>query len=287
MYSLFFRTLVILGVLVALISGCQYFKSTVFNNLDSLLLIQIDEYFDLTDQQTEFLRPKVVSHLKWVQHNIIPQLITELERLKNQQEPISNQQFLIIQQKTWKIWSSIIDRIADDGAWLFINLSPQQLKFLQEQLRDKHQEYYEPAFSSKTEFSAKFKEFQETTLKGFEKLVGEFSEQQRAKFFQVTQESQESQESLGKDSEIITQNRVQFFQKVSALRQQKELAIFFRQWVLNPNVGYQKFRLKRKQRTLQILSILEADLTVKQKEFRQAKLDDYITDLKVIRDVIF
>jgi hypothetical protein len=65
------------------------------------------------------------------------------------------------------------------------------------------------------------------------------------------------------------------------------LAIFFRQWVLNPNVGYQKFRLKRKQRTLQILSILEADLTVKQKEFRQAKLDDYITDLKVIREVIF
>jgi hypothetical protein len=256
----------------------------VFNNLDSLLLIQIDEYFDLTDQQTEFLRPKVVSHLKWVQNNIIPQLITELERLKNQQEPISNQQFLIIQQKTWEIWNSIIDRIADDGAWLFINLSPQQLKHLQEQLRNKHQEYYEPAFSSKTEFPAKFKEFQETTLKGFEKLVGEFSEQQRAKFFQVTQESQES---LGKDSEIITQNRVQFFQKVSALRQQKELAIFFRQWVLNPNVGYQKFRLKRKQRTLQILSILEADLTVKQKEFRQVKVDDYLTDLKAIREVIF
>ncbi|MCF6203520.1 MAG: DUF6279 family lipoprotein [Methylococcaceae bacterium] len=248
------------------------------------MLIQIDEYFDLTDMQTEFLRPKVVSHLRWVQQKIIPQLITELERLKNQQEPIRNQQFLILQKKTWKMWNSIIDRIADDGAWLFINLSPQQLKHLQEQLRNKHQEYYEPAFSSKTEFPAKFKKFQETTLKGFETLVGEFSEQQRAKFSQVTQESQES---LGKDSEIITQNRVQFFQKVSALRQQKELAIFFRQWVLNPNVGYQKFRLKRKQRTLQILSILEADLTVKQKEFRQAKLDDYITDLKVIREVIF
>ena len=284
MYSLFFRTLVILGVLVSLISGCQYFKSTVFNNLDSLVLVQIDEYFDLTDQQTEFLRPKVVSHLKWVQQNIIPKLITELEQLKEQQEPISNQQFFVIQQKTWKIWSSIIDRIADDGAWLFINLSPQQLKHLQEKLRDKHQEHYEPVFSSTTEFPAKFKEFQETMLKGFEKLVGEFSEQQKAKLSQVTQESQES---LGKDSEIINQNRVQFFQKTSALRQQKELANFFRQWVYNPNVGYQKFRLKRKQRTLQILSMLEADLSVKQKEFRQAKIDDYLTDLKELREVMF
>ena len=284
MYSLFFRTLVILGVLVSLISGCQYFKSTVFNNLDSLVLVQIDEYFDLTDQQTEFLRPKVVSHLKWVQQNIIPKLITELEQLKEQQEPISNQQFFVIQQKTWKIWSSIIDRIADDGAWLFINLSPQQLKHLQEKLRDKHQEHYEPVFSSTTEFPAKIKEFQETMLKGFEKLVGEFSEQQKAKLSQVTQESQES---LGKDSEIINQNRVQFFQKTSALRQQKELANFFRQWVYNPNVGYQKFRLKRKQRTLQILSMLEADLSVKQKEFRQAKIDDYLTDLKELREVMF
>lgn len=284
MYSLFFRTLVILGVLVSLISGCQYFKSTVFNNLDSLVLVQIDEYFDLTDQQTEFLRPKVVSHLKWVQQNIIPKLITELEQLKEQQEPISNQQFFVIQQKTWKIWSSIIDRIADDGAWLFINLSPQQLKHLQEKLRDKHQEHYEPVFSSTTEFPAKFKEFQETKLKGFETLVGEFSEQQKAKLSQVTQESQES---LGKDSEIINQNRVQFFQKISALRQQKELANFFRQWVYNPNVGYQKFRLKRKQRTLQILSMLEADLSVKQKEFRQAKIDDYLTDLKELREVMF
>ena len=284
MYSLFFRTLVILGVLVSLISGCQYFKSTVFNNLDSLVLVQIDEYFDLTDQQTEFLRPKVVSHLKWVQQNIIPKLITELEQLKEQQEPISNQQFFVIQQKTWKIWSSIIDRIADDGAWLFINLSPQQLKHLQEKLRDKHQEHYEPVFSSTTEFPAKFKEFQETMLKGFEKLVGEFSEQQKAKLSQVTQESQES---LGKDSEIINQNRVQFFQKISALRQQKELANFFRQWVYNPNVGYQKFRLKRKQRTLQILSILEANLSVKQKEFRQEKMNDYLTDLKELREVSF
>ena len=111
-------------------------------------------------------------------------------------------------------------------------------------------------------------------------MVGEFSEQQKAKLFQVTQESQES---LGKDSEIITQNRVQFFQKVSALRQQKELAIFFRQWVHNQNIGYQKFRLKRQQRTLQILSILEADLTVKQKEFREAQMGDYLTDLKELR----
>lgn len=284
MRSLFFRTLVILGILMPLSSGCQYFKSAIFTNLDSLVLMQMEEYFNLTDQQTEFLRPKVVSHLKWAQQNVINQLIENLERLKNQREPITNQQFHIIHQKTWKIWKSIIDRIANDGAWLFINLSPQQLEHLQEQLQHKHQERYEAAYSPKTEFPDKFAEFHETRLEGFNKLLGEFSEQQRVNIFRFTQQSQES---LRSDSDIITRNRAHFFRKVSTLKQQKELAVFFRQWAKTPSVEYQKFRLNRKQRLLQTLSILESSLTEKQKQFRKAKMEDYLTDLKVIRSVKF
>lgn len=256
----------------------------MFNNLDSLVLMQMEDYFDLTDQQIELLRPKVISHLKWAQQNVIPQLTSELERLKKQREAISNQQFLIIQQKTWTIWNSIIVRIADDGAWLFTNLSPQQLKHLQKKLRDKHQERYQPAFSLKTEFPDQFAEFQENMLVGFKKWVGELSEQQRVKIFKITRKSQKS---LRSDAEIITQNRAQFFQKVLALKQQKQLAIFFRQWVHNPSERYQKFRLEQKQRTLKILSMIEANLTAEQKQFRQVKIDDFLSDLKQIRKVIF
>ncbi len=284
MRSLFFRTLVILSILISFSSGCQYFKSAIFTNLDSLVLMQMEEYFDLTDQQIELLRPKVISHLKWAQQHVITQLITELEHLKNQQKPIGNQQFLFIQQKIGKIWYSIIDRIADDCAWLFINLSPQQLKYLQKQLLDKHQERYKPAFSSKTEFPEQFAEYQQTMLEGFEKLIGDLSEKQTVKIFQLTRKNQQN---LRSDSNIITQNRIQFFQKVSALKKPKQLAIFFRQWAHYPSEDYQKFRLKRNQKTLQILSTLETNLTKKQIEFRQAKIDDVLTDLKMIRKVIF
>lgn len=280
----FIRVFIIFGILVLLSSGCQYFKSTIYSNLDSLVLSKMDDYFDLTDEQMASVRPKVVSHLKWAQQNVIPPLIIELEQLKLQRESINDQQYRHLYQKVVQIWYSIIDRIADDSAWLFLMLSPQQFKYLQAELLEQHNERYEPAFSGKAEFSEKWAEFQEPKLDGFIQLVGEITEQQSSIFFQALRQNQSS---LKKESNLVSSNRELFFQKTSTFTKQSALAVFFRQWAKKPSAEYEKFRLKRKQKTLLMFSGLERSLTEEQRQFRRASIEEYLSDLKLIKKIKF
>lgn len=248
-------------------------------------MMQLDDYFDLTDKQYDQFHPKVVGHLKWAQTNIIPIAIQELQKLQGQKTPITQDQFKNLYSKSRQLWITMVERISEDSAALFLTLSPDQWAGLKEEIEEKHEDRYGMAYVPKSEYAEEYRELQETRLESLERIIGEVSEAQTAKIYDATYLKQAE---LLQNSELIIKTRNQFFAKAQNIKNPNELAQFFKAWAKNPgDEKYKDYRAKRMERFLTRWKIFESLLTAKQRSYRQEKIADYIKDLKAIQSITF
>lgn len=123
-----------------------------YDHIDFLMKLQIDQYFDLTSQQEDFVELRLGEHHSWHRKEGIPLLIAFLEETK---ENISDgveyneiEAFITAYREQLRI---VIDQSADDMLSFLTSLSMEQIDYFEEALDESNKDYKERAALSRKE----------------------------------------------------------------------------------------------------------------------------------------
>lgn len=268
-------------------TGCSAFKGVIFDNVDWLIANEIDEYLDLDDAAYKDLERRLKPQLHWAQQSLIPEVITEIDRLISYERKFSEQEITaVVRGKTLALWYKILDQVAPDAGYILANLDTKQLQHLAEVLRDKNQRQTAMINAKPDDFQEAYAEQQQRRLERLEEFVGTFSEHQKSQYFQQTRRSQED---VRKEQLLRQEVRDGFIIALKIKRTPEEMASFIKDWARLPKIQnperYQKYREERWQRRIKSMVLVENLLTPAQLKFRRQKLREVRADLVKLSQV--
>lgn len=117
-----------------LLSACLV--RMAYNNADWLLIWQLDDYFDLTPLQKEFLKEHLREHLRWHRKTELEKTIAFLRR--TQTVPAGNvtkAELETAEAELAALRNTLANRLAEDSAEFFAQVSDEQLDYLQKSLQ--------------------------------------------------------------------------------------------------------------------------------------------------------
>ncbi|MBF0351211.1 MAG: hypothetical protein HQM11_09260 [SAR324 cluster bacterium] len=136
------RVFVFLFIAAGLIAGCSNYWW--YGQADHLLMWRIDDYFDLTREQKDFLEPRIRTHLIWHRQEAIPLNIEFLEQVKQRLEAGIAEEDIGWFMEEWHTQITMIySRILDDSVQLMVMLNPEQVDYFEKELVKNNEEYLE------------------------------------------------------------------------------------------------------------------------------------------------
>ncbi len=132
----FFHKIIALLCVSALLFGCSL-AAIGGRYADWYVLRRIDAYVDLTDKQRTYLEPRIDEHLAWIKaellpdtHKVIGELIPRVER------GITSDDITWTAGRIDFLRGRLVQRLMPDTIWLLTQLSPDQIKHLENELND-------------------------------------------------------------------------------------------------------------------------------------------------------
>jgi len=248
---------------------------------DIIISWQVDNYFDLTSEQEEWIEGKIMSHLDWHQKKELPDykifLVDIQEMAKN---GISMKDLDIGFSNFETKRDNLFNRLIPDIAFFLTNLSSDQIDFFEEKILKENLEIQEELDNKQDLLNKKKEKFFEQ----MENWFGELSE------YQISQLSK-WQNQWYKDSFYTSKDRIKFRlesqkQFLSILRsypKKEEMEDWLRKWTLrwvsSSNPKRKKRILINKTRIIKVDKIL-----TNEQRFHALKEIDYW--IKVIDETI-
>lgn len=273
-----FRTLILLLLfLIVSISGCTH--RMAYQNADFLVAWRIDDYFDLTRKQKQFVKKRVNYHLAWHQQNELPRYIQFIENTK-----VAASNGLEHQELEWffsefqSIRSILVKRLLDDAALLIASLDDDQVTYLKNYYQDKRDELKERVnkpYSDNIEI--RYKEL----LERVEKWVGPLSTDQKKKLSTINATIPNTW-PLWYEHQVKRQNV--FLKILKQAQSQKLDNSLLETWLTNTAMSSPQFQEVGKSYESAILDI-DQMLTSKQRKYFLTKLDDIISKLEGIQQI--
>jgi hypothetical protein len=279
-----------LAVMVTFLSssfGCtKTVKHFAIRNADWFLMYLMDDYFDLTSEQYDRWDPESRVHLRWIQADVLPNALVELKNINAIETPFTEAQIKkIFFVDPMKYWLIVADKLSVDGGELFGNLSEEQYKHLEEKTLKKVENWTELAESSPEDYAEDYRDLQVERLDTLEEWIGEVSEKQYEKIYQITFVDQERYKL---ETQIMITVRTEFLKKIREVKNNTERVKFLKAWAREPTISnlklYREYRQWRRARQLKFWVELEKILTPKQRQARRNKINELIADLEYIQN---
>ena len=259
------------------LAGCNTTK-LFYNFGDELVSWHLDNYFELTSEQEEWVEKRMRLHLEW--HRSV-----ELPRYKN---------FLIDIQKNAKDGLTmseldegfsrfgtkvdrIYERLIPDAAIFLTKISPEQIDNLEREMAEENEEMMKKLENRQE----RLQERQEDFWEQMEDLFGKFSESQRKQITKLqTKWFAESWDPFAERMERRRKSQPEFLALLRSTSDNKKLEKWFRQWTISwegkTNSTRKAKIFRNKKRVLQIDKILTAE----QRLHAVRELDDWVEILE-------
>ena len=167
----------LLFILFFFVSGCSTGK-LIYNYGDEMVSWQLDNYFDLTSKQEEWIEERMRLHLDWHRKQELPRYRNFLIEVQNRSSDgltmkELDEGYARLDQKRLRT----MERLVPDAASFLAGISPEQINTLEKKMTEDNQEMEEDLESTEKLYSERKERFWEQ----MEDWFGDFSEDQQSK----------------------------------------------------------------------------------------------------------
>ena len=271
-YILFFT-------LLFFVSGCSTGK-LFYDYGDEMVSWQVDNYFDLTSKQEEWIEERMRRHLYWHREQELPLYRNFLIEVQNRSgDGLTMKEldegYAMIDQKRIRT----LEELLPDTASFLAGISPEQINTLEKKMIEDNQELEEEMGSSEDLLSERWENFWEQ----MEDWFGDLSDDQQDKINRLhTEWFSDSADLLVARLERRRKSQLQFLTQLRYSQDKAELEKWLRRYVIN--WGGETDSARRARILINKKRILQVDklLTPEQRMHAVKELDEWIEILDSI-----
>jgi len=270
----------LLYLLFFLLAGCNSTK-IFYNYGDILISWQIDNYFDLTNEQEEWVEEKLMSHLDWHRKKELPGYKKFLIEIKeNARDGVSmnelNKSFARYETKR----DRIIEKLTPDIAFFLANLKNDQIDYLESQILKGNKEI-EEEFEN---FQERIDRKKENFFEQMENWFGKLNENQVEKLNEWQNQWYKKTSYFSKNRmQLRLKSQIQFLNLLRSNPEKTKIEKWLREWTFKMMKSSNQKRderiLTNKKRILKVDKIL----TDEQRNNALRELDYWI---KILEETI-
>ena len=270
------KIILFLGLLF-FIAGCSSAK-LFYSYGDSIASWQLDSYFDLTNEQEEWVEERMRLHLEWHHNDELPRyrrFLLDIQKSAKDGLTMSelDEGFYRFGTKVDRIF----ERLIPDVVLFLSEISPEQMNNL-ELVMDEENEEMMKRMENQQEL---IQERHENFWDQMEDWFGEFSISQREQITELqTKWFTESPDPSPERMERRRKSQLQFLALLRSVPEKKELEKWFRQWSLSwegeTNPARKTKIIQNKKRIL----LIDAILSPEQQLHAVRELDDWLEILE-------
>ncbi len=259
--------------------GCSTGK-LFYDYGDEMVSWQVDNYFDLTIKQEEWIEERMRMHLNWHRNKELPRykdFLIEIQNKSGDGLTMSelDEGYARLDQKR----IIILETLLSDTAVFLAEISPEQINTLEKKMIEDNQEMEENLESPEK----LFRERKESFWEQMEDWFGDFSVDQKDEINRLHSEwFSRTKDPLLARLERRRESQLRFITQLRSSQDKTELEKWLRDSVINwqgePNKVKQKRILRNKKRILQV----DKFLTTEQRMHAVRELDEWIEILDSI-----
>ncbi|MGK0291485.1 MAG: hypothetical protein ACI86H_002953 [bacterium] len=274
-HKLSFLTLLI--AFTFLIGSCVSVK-IAYNYADWYLVYKLDDYFNLTDKQEEFLDKKIKRFHQWHRKYQLPQYVTFLKKTKKRlKNGLSQDDVIWIRNRYRKLRNNAAEELSLAIATFLSIVTNAQIKHLEKEFKKAYDR-------AKKDLKKPSKELKITLAENIiESLEGWFDDLLPKQKKKVHELVHIDKKTLSLDLEYRRKANIRFIKLLKARKKPKQIEAQIREWFLKPallrNSEYNNLIKKRRKKGHQILFIVDQLVTKKQRQHALDKLQGYIDDI--------
>ena len=270
------KIILFLGLLF-FIAGCSSAK-LFYSYGDSIASWQLDSYFDLTNEQEEWVEERMRLHLEWHHNEELPRyrrFLLDIQKSAKDGLTMSelDEGFYRFGTKVDRIF----ERLIPDAVLFLSEISPEQINNLELVMDEENEEMMKRMENQQELIQERHENFWEQ----MEDWFGEFSISQREQITELqTKWFTESPDPSPERMERRRKSQLQFLALLRSVPEKKELEKWFRQWSLSwegeTNPARKTKIIQNKKRIL----LIDAILSPEQQLHAVRELDDWVEILE-------
>ena len=270
------KIILFLGLLF-FIAGCSSAK-LFYSYGDSIVSWQLDSYFDLTNEQEEWVEERMRLHLEWHHNEELPRyrrFLLDIQKSAKDGLTMSelDEGFYRFGTKVDRIF----ERLIPDAVLFLSEISPEQINNL-ELVMDEENEEMMKRMENQQEL---IQERHENFWDQMEDWFGEFSISQREQITELqTKWFTESPDPSPERMERRRKSQLQFLALLRSVPEKKELEKWFRQWSLSWEVDTNPARKTKIIQNKKRILLIDAILSPEQQLHAVRELDDWLEILE-------
>jgi len=262
---------------ILFLAGCSATK-LFYGYGDSIISWQLDSYFELTNEQEDWVEEQMRLHLEWHRNE-------ELPRYKNflidiQKNAIDGLTMSELDEGFYRYESKrdrIFERLIPDAALFLIKISPEQVNNLEQAMVEENKEMMKKLENRKELLDERQEDFWEQ----MEDWFGGFSISQRKQITELqTKWFTESPYPSAERLELRRKSQTQFLFLLRSAPEKTQLEKWFRQWALGWQGSTDPDRKARILRNKKRILLIDTLLTAEQRRHAVRELDDWVENLE-------
>lgn len=152
--------------------------------MDYLLRMRIDRYFDVTDQQEDFITRRLAEHLRWHRYEGVPVHLGFLNQtLEKVADGVEREEIFWFFRQYREQLRMIVQRLSSDSVVFLLQLTDEQIDYFAEQLHENNEKYRERLDMSRGE---RLEARADSTIDFLEEWLGELSDKQVAEIRKIS-----------------------------------------------------------------------------------------------------
>ncbi len=272
------KRLTIVGVLLVLwLSGCTL--KWTYDYADWVILWSVDDYFDLTTEQEQFLTERLDKILVWHRKEELTAYADFLQLLKAKGgDGLTDQEFDELFNEAQRLRINLLERVLPDTAVFLSTLQDSQILRLEEQLTESNEKFIERANLTKEErLDQRFGR----THERLEEWFGEFDESQIERISSISKAFPDRTANWLKNRQTHQKELVAFLR---ARKSPQEIEAQLKKWYIPIDGTHRpEYRETGKQLSAafkQIVLDLDKVVSPMQRINAASRIDELINDMK-------
>lgn len=177
-----FRRALCVLVSLLIVAGCGI--KWWYDQVDYLLRMQVDQYFDITSSQEDFITRQLEKHLRWHRYEGLPVHIRFLSEVQTRlADGVVRDDIIWFFVQYRKQVQIIVEQLSDDSVEFLTQLRKEQIDYFTEQLAEENEELEERLEMTAEE---RLEKRADKTIDFLEEWLGSLSDDQEAEIRQMS-----------------------------------------------------------------------------------------------------
>ena len=254
----------------------------MYSQLSWLIPWYLKDYVSFTDDQSAFLEQRLRTQLRWHRNTQLPVYVKWLRQMRlDVHDGLTRDELNYHSERFEDYWKKLLRQILPDAGMLLSMISDEQIAQLFANIEEKNQEYAEDYIKlSDTELRTKRAE---RVREHLERWLDELSPQQIAA---VTDWSQRFEPNSAETLSYRRQWQAQLRRIMAERHDTNRFQSALGEHLLNPkksqSVFLQQRRTRNRETFFDLLLRIDALMTVRQRNYLMAKIDDLANDFEAL-----